>query len=85
LSKDQLKASEKPLDQLRTAQAAVDNLISLWANGEPTCGEVLSNIASSNLFIVPDSLKTALAAMSAEPTASDDDANADPVDESVPL
>ena len=83
LSKDMLKGSEKPLDQLRTAQAAIDSLMSLWANGEPTCGAVLEKVASTNLFVVPDSLKAALAASSAEPTVSEDDEDADPVGENV--
>lgn len=83
LSKDILKGSEKPLDQLRTAQAAIDSLMSLWANGEPTCGAVLEKVASTNLFVVPDSLKAALAASSAEPTVSEDDEEADPVGENV--
>lgn len=82
LSKDMLKGSEKPLNQLRTAQAAIDSLMSLWANGEPTCGAVLENIASTNLFVVPDSLKAALAASSAETVVSEDE-EADPVGENI--
>lgn len=80
LTKDLLKGSENPLDQLRIAQAAIDSLMSLWANGGPTCGDVLKNVASNNLFVVPDSLKAALAAVNAEPTVSDDD---DPIGENV--
>lgn len=82
LSKDMLRGSEKPLDQLRTAQAAIDSLMSLWANSEPTCGVVLENVVSTNLFMVPDSLKAALAAVSAEPTPSADE-EADPVGDDV--
>ncbi|MGQ0277995.1 UvrD-helicase domain-containing protein [Sphingopyxis sp. Q841] len=83
LSKDMLKGSEKPLEQLRTAQAAIDSLMSLWANGEPTCGAVLENVESTSLFVVPDSLKAALAASRAEPVISEDDEEADPVGENV--
>lgn len=83
LSKDKLKGSEKPLDQLRTAQAAIDSLMSLWANGEPTCGAVLENVSSTNLFVVPDGLKAALAASRAEPVVSEDDEEADPVGENI--
>ncbi len=83
LSKEMLKGSEKPLDQLRTAQAAIDSLMSLWANGEPTCGAVLENVASTDLFVVPDSLNTALAASRAEPVISEGDEEADPVSENV--
>lgn len=83
LSKDKLKGSEKPLDQLRTAQAAIDSLMSLWANGEPTCGAVLENVSGTNLFVVPDGLKAALAASKAEPVVSEDDEEADPVGENI--
>jgi DNA helicase-2/ATP-dependent DNA helicase PcrA len=83
LSKDMLKGSERPLDQLRTAQAAIDSLMALWTYGEPTCGAVLENVASTNLFAVPDSLQTALAAVGAEPTVSEEDEEADPVRENV--
>jgi DNA helicase-2/ATP-dependent DNA helicase PcrA len=82
LSKDMLRGSEKPLDQLRAAQAAIDSLMSLWANADPTCGAVLENVVSTNLFRVPDSLKAALAAVSAKPTVSADE-EADPVGENV--
>ncbi len=83
LSKDILKGAEKPLDQLRTAQAAIDSLMSLWANDEPTCGAVLENVASTNLFVVPDSLAAALAASQTEPVVPEDDGEADPVSENV--
>lgn len=83
LSKDMLKGAEKPLDQLRTAQTAIDSLMSLWATGEPTCGAVLANVAKTNLFNVPDSLKAALAATNAESVDSDDDEEADPVGENI--
>ncbi|MGO6902891.1 hypothetical protein ACCS96_21565 [Rhizobium ruizarguesonis] len=82
MSKDMLRGSEKPLDQLRAAQAAIDSLMSLWANADPTCGAVLENVVSTNLFTVPDSLKAALAAVSAKPTVSADE-EADPVGENV--
>jgi DNA helicase-2/ATP-dependent DNA helicase PcrA len=83
LSKDMLKGSEKPVDQLRAAQAAINSLMSLWANGEPTCGAVLKNVASTNLFVVPDSLKATLAASSAEPVVPEDDDEADPVSKNI--
>ena len=83
LSKEMLKGSEKPLDQLRTAQAAIESLMSLWANGEPTCGAVLEKVASANLFIVPDSLKAALAASRTEPVVSGNDEKDDPLGENV--
>lgn len=83
LSKDILKGSEKPLDQLRNAQSAIDGLMALWAEGEPTCAEVAANVARTNLFVLPDSLKAALAGAAAAPTESAEDEIADPVDDNT--
>ncbi len=83
LSADALKGSQKPLDQLRTAQAAIDSLMALWAQGEPTCAAILENITTTNLFVVPDSLGAALAAVNAKPAQSDDDELADPVGDNI--
>lgn len=80
LSKESLKNNDKPIEQLRTAQSAIDSLMALWSNGEPTCAAIAGHIASTNLFHVPDSLKAALAAKQAEPT---DNEAADPVDEKI--
>ncbi|MBA3678009.1 MAG: ATP-dependent helicase [Sphingosinicella sp.] len=79
LSKESLKGSEKPIDQLRSAQSAIDGLMALWAEGVPTCAAILANVASSNLFVIPDSLKAALAAKEAEPAQSLQDEEEDPV------
>ncbi len=62
LSKERLKASQKPADQLSAAQAAINHLMALWEPGEPSCGQVLESIAETNLFDIPDRLKAALAA-----------------------
>lgn len=83
LSKETLKGNDKPLAQLRTAQAAIDSLTALWANGEPTCAAIAGNIAETNLFAIPDRLKAALAAKHAEPGGAPDDENADPVSDQI--
>jgi DNA helicase II / ATP-dependent DNA helicase PcrA len=83
LSKDTLKGSQKPLDQLRDAQSAIYNLMTLWEQGEPTCAAILENVAATNLFELPDSLKAALAAGNVEPAESQDDELADPVTDNV--
>lgn len=83
LSKDMLKDSQKPLDQLRNAQSAIDSLIALWRQGEPTCAAILENVAASNLFVVPDSLKAALAAANVQPSGSQDDEIADPISDNI--
>jgi DNA helicase-2/ATP-dependent DNA helicase PcrA len=83
LSKDSLKGSEKPIDQLRSAQAAIDSLMALWAEREPTCAEILANVTTTNLFAIPDSLKAALAAREAEPAQSPEDEQEDPVSKNI--
>jgi DNA helicase-2/ATP-dependent DNA helicase PcrA len=83
LSMETLKGNEKPIAQLHTAQAAIDSLMALWANGEPTCAAITANIAETNLFVIPDSLKAALAAKQAKQTATPDDEKADPVNEQI--
>ena len=83
LSKESLKDNDKPIAQLRTAQAAIDSLMALWTNGEPTCAAIVANIAETNLFMIPDGLKAALAAAQTGPAATSDDEEADPVDDHV--
>lgn len=84
LSKENLKINDNPIAQLRTAQAAIDSLMSLWTEGEPTCAAIADNIASTNLFDVPDRLKIALTVKRAKPAeATIDDEEADPVNEKI--
>lgn len=83
LSKEALKGNDKPITQLRAAQAAIDSLMALWVNGAPTCAAITANIAESNLFAVPDSLKAALAAKQAAPAETPDDDKADPVNDQI--
>ena len=83
LSKETLKSNDRPIEQLRAAQAAIDSLMTLWANGEPTCAVILANIAETNLFAIPDSLKVALAAKQAAPAEIPDDEEADPISDQI--
>nr|WP_301334209.1 UvrD-helicase domain-containing protein [Solimonas sp. SE-A11] len=83
LSRENLKGNEKPVSQLRAAQAAIDGLMALWANGEPTCAEIAANIAESNLFAIPDRLKAALAAQQVGPAELPGDEEADPVSDQI--
>lgn len=79
LSKEALMGNENPVAQLRVAQTAIDSLMALWAGGDPTCATIAANIAETNLFAIPDSLRVALAAKVAAPAGTPDDAAADPV------
>lgn len=83
LSKETLKGNDKPIVQLRAAQTAIDSLMALWANGEPTCAAIAANIAETNLFAIPDGLKAALAAKQAAPAGTPDDEEADPVSDQI--
>ena len=83
LGKETLKGNDKPIAQLRTTQAAIDSLMGLWVSGEPTCATIAANVAETNLFTVPDSLKAALAAKQAEPAEVLDDEEEDPVSDRI--
>lgn len=83
LSNETLKGIDKPIAQLRAAQAAIESLMALWGNGEPTCAEIAANIAETNLFAMPDSLKAALAAKFAARSEAPDDEEADPVSDQI--
>jgi DNA helicase-2/ATP-dependent DNA helicase PcrA len=61
LSDTALKAAAEPRIQLRAAKNAVESLMALWDEGEPTCGAILECVAASGLFVVPESLKPLLA------------------------
>ena len=82
LSKETLKGNDRPIAQLRTAQAAIDSLMTLWVDGDPTCAAIIANIAKTNLFAIPDSLKAALAAKQAAAETPDDE-EADPVSDQI--
>ncbi|MBB6580915.1 UvrD-helicase domain-containing protein [Ralstonia solanacearum] len=83
VSKETLKGNDKPIAQLRAAQTAIESLVALWANGEPTCAAIVANIAETNLFVIPDGLKAALAAKQTEPTETPDADEADPLDDHI--
>jgi DNA helicase II / ATP-dependent DNA helicase PcrA len=78
-----LKSAKKSGDQLIAARNAVDNLMSLWEHGEPRCWDVLERVAASNLFVVPDSLKTVLALKQIK-VAADENADAENEADRVP-
>jgi DNA helicase-2/ATP-dependent DNA helicase PcrA len=61
LSESALKESSEPRKQLQAAKQAVENLMALWNEGEPTCGKILESVAATGLFVIPDSLKAVLA------------------------
>ena len=78
LSKNALRSNDNPIEQLRAAQAAIDSLMALWADGDPSCAAIAANVAATNLFALPDSLKAALAAKEAAPAEMSADEEADP-------
>lgn len=56
LTADALKQVDDPSTLLKQAQSGIDSLMSLWDDGEPTCGQVLLRIAEHQLFRLPDIL-----------------------------
>ncbi len=72
LSVDSIKAAPDQRKQLQKAKIAVQSLMSLWKNGEPTCGAVLENVEQSGLFSIPDGLKPLLAIQQDETNEADD-------------
>jgi DNA helicase-2/ATP-dependent DNA helicase PcrA len=60
LSAKALKESKDPSANIKSAKKAVETLMTLWKNGVPTCGAVLSTVADANLFDIPESLKPVL-------------------------
>ncbi|MCL5734724.1 MAG: AAA family ATPase [Actinobacteria bacterium] len=73
LSRSSLEAAADPIVQIRVAQDAVLSLMALWDDGEPSCGEVLDNVAASNLFSLPDSLKPLLKLREASRSSNSDE------------
>lgn len=62
LTPEKLKGEQGPQKQLEVARNAIKSLMTLWKDGEPTCGDVLEDIARTGLFDIPDSLKPVVAA-----------------------
>ncbi|TPM35730.1 UvrD-helicase domain-containing protein [Mesorhizobium sp. B2-3-5] len=84
LSKDSLKASQKPADQLAAAQSAISKLMHLWDMGTPSCGQVLISIAETKLFEIPDRLKAVVAVLtSSSENVKPEDERADPQSEDM--
>jgi len=83
LSKEALKDNDKPIAQLRTAQAAIDSLMALWTHGVPTCAAIAANIDETRLFAIPDDLKAALAVKQVAPAETPGDEDADPVSDRI--
>lgn len=74
-----LKQSADKEKHLANVNAAIDELMGLWANGaDPTLLQVLRQVEKTHLFEIPESLKASASdAMAAAVTESDED---DPLD-----
>lgn len=79
LNAQTIKDAPDQREQLRSARSAVESLMKLWDNGEPNCGMILSNVAESGLFSLPESLK-ALILRKEVPEAAKADAEAESAD-----
>ena len=56
ITKDKLRDSSNPIDDLSLANDAVKSLFALWDNNTPTLKEVLDNIYTSKLFQLHENL-----------------------------
>ena len=57
LKNDALKESQRPLDEIRKANSAVESLYALWNEGhDPTLIDILKQVTQNSLFRVPDVL-----------------------------
>lgn len=76
LSMTRLELERDQRVQLQRTQAALETLMSLFAGGIPTFGEVLRNIAATDLLQVPESLRPWAEAGKAETTIDDAESEA---------
>ena len=84
LSTLRLKDATDPRRQLQMAREAVEGLMSLWNEAEPTCGEILENIATTGLFSIPDSLNPSVKLRKVAATEGNvEDEQADPLPDEV--
>lgn len=82
LSAETLKNAADQRDQLRNAKNAAEGLLTLWQQGVPTCGTVLSYVAKQHLFDVPEVLKPFDSPrLTDEVQPSPEDESRDPLDE----
>lgn len=57
LKNDALKDSQRPPDEIRKANSAVESLYALWNEGhDPTLIDILKQVTQNSLFMVPDVL-----------------------------
>ncbi|MEN5206686.1 UvrD-helicase domain-containing protein [Stenotrophomonas terrae] len=74
LSPSALKNAPDQFEQLAKVQAAVDALLELLGgNPSVTFGEVLHNVEKTDLFVIPDALKVALAGAAAHAADAEDE------------
>lgn len=80
LSVERMRAESDQRQQLQRAQLALDALMHLFAShGDPTFGDILRNVAHSELLQIPDALRPGVDLIQAASPAPDAQAeNADP-------
>ncbi|MBF2754396.1 MAG: ATP-dependent helicase [Gammaproteobacteria bacterium AqS3] len=81
LTRDALKEASDPKQLMMQAQAGVDALMSLCGKGTPTCADVLRCILEHELFEIPEVLLSAHAVLDSSADSSQEDMQADPLDE----
>ena len=82
LTPQALKEAPDPGDLLKCAQSGVEQLMTLWDNNTPTCGDVLQCVAGHKLFNIPDTLLPVIKILNADNSLESDESD-DPINDEM--
>ena len=82
LTPQALKEAPDPGDLLKCAQSGVEELMTLWDNNMPTCGDVLQCVAGHKLFNIPDTLLPVIKILNADDSLESDESD-DPINDEM--
>ena len=82
LTPQALKEAPDPGDLLKCVQSGVEELITLWNNNMPTCGDVLQCVAGHKLFNIPDTLLPVIKILNADDSLESDESD-DPINDEM--
>ena len=82
LTPQALKETPDPGDLLKCAQSGVENLMTLWDNNTPTCGDVLQCVAGHKLFYIPDTLLPVIKILNVDNSLASDESD-DPINDEM--
>ena len=82
LTSNSLEKALDPGDLLRCAQAGVEELMTLWHNNSPNCGDILRCVDKHKLFNIPDILLPVVKVLSADNSLEQDELD-DPINDEM--